>query len=125
MIANAIEKFLSSARLSSGDNLLGFEMDVVAYLESEIVLFENVHAERTGNNRKAIVVTAEVRNSKPDEVAAELEHIWVTKLRYRHWEQHVIAVNPTSVRLSFATTTGRSTSDLLVTGEIVVSLRQN
>ncbi len=125
MLSNAIEKLLSSAKPSSGDNLLGFEMDIVAYLEGEPVHFENVRAERTGNIRKAIVATAEVRNAKPDGVAAVLEHIWLSKLRYRHWEQHEIVIDAFSVRLSFATTTGRSKSDLFVTGEIAISLLQN
>ncbi len=124
MIEKTIDQKLQQHRISSGDNLLGFQMDVEAYLYDS-GMFEEVDVKRTDDPRCALHATCSTAQADlPDKaIEAEMERIWSERLRYGHWEEHELKSTQTGVSFRFITTTSDEASALCVTGRIEVRRR--
>src|SRR5690349_1333223 len=102
MISFIIKDKLSKHRVSSGDNLLGFEIDADHFL-SESALLDSVIIKRSGDPRCALTVSCKSVHAA-EAVEAELESIWLNTLRYEHWEAHEVTRHQDSVSFAFITT---------------------
>ena len=120
-IDDAIRKTLAEVPASSGDNLLGFEIDMDAYLAGEALHLAEISVEQTGDPTNALQALGTIEaGADTSMVAQALERVWLEKLRYNHWERHDMEQTPARVRLRFVTTTGQTRSDICVTGEILL-----
>ncbi len=100
--------------VSTGDNLLGFEIDIESYLEMSET-FKGIRVSRTGDTNCLIVAKCKYASTTtPDEVAKELEEIWMDSLRYQEFEKHVCKIQERTVVFYFCTTSDH----LGVTGKI-------
>lgn len=122
-IEQSIEEKLEEHFISSGDDLLGFLIDIDAYLE-DTGIFRNVKVVRTGNPKRSLLATCELipGSDKAQGVADILENVWLEELCYKHWENHVVQIHPDKVALFFITTSGDEPDALCVTGKIIVSI---
>ena len=120
-IEQVIDIALQTSTTSSGDNLLGFDLDMVAWLESEtdIVKFHDVV--QTDDPRRLLVATCTSPRTVPrEQLLAEIEDVWQTKLRCRHWATHEFQLTDDEIRMRFVTTSSALPSALCVTSEIIV-----
>lgn len=102
---------------SSGDNLLGFVIDVEAYLEDREV-FTNIKVDSTQDIESLIVATCKYNHPLTEkEVSKIFEEIWENDLRYQEFEKHSIEVSDGKVIFYFCTTSGA----LGVTGKITAN----
>jgi hypothetical protein len=120
-IDDAIRTTLAEVPASSGDNLLGFQIDMQAYLGGEALHLAQISVEQTGDPMNALRALGTIEgNASTSIVADALERVWLEKLRYNHWERHDIEQTPDRLRMRFVTTSGQTRSDLCVTGEILL-----
>ena len=109
-------KFLKNGH-SSGDNLLGFVIDVETYLEDSDNFFD-VTVNSTKNVESLIVATCKYNDKlSEDEVAKELKNLWEFDLRYTEFEKHEDIISEGKVVLHFCSTSG----SLGVTGKITAT----
>ncbi len=122
-IENKITDALSRVPISTGDNLLGFQIDIDYGLLEYRDIFEDADVKETGEPRCALLATTNVKDETltADYVAKMLEELWLKSLRYQHWEAHSIEKLKDQLVLRFVTTSGDTRNDLCVTGKIVVS----
>lgn len=105
-------KYLTS--ISSGDNLLGFVLDIEAHLEISD-LFENVEVSSTDDINYLIEASCtSSKNSDPSEIKDYLIDLWLNQLRYQELEKHHCKIENENVVLYFFT----SATGLGVTGRI-------
>jgi hypothetical protein len=123
MIKKTIQEKLKKYSVSSGDSLLGFQIDIDHFLGSSD-FFENVSVKKTADPECALLATCSVAsgNINATEIGVELKEIWMNYLRYNHWEEHEIVMESNLVKLCFATLDEDEPSSLFVTGEISVSM---
>jgi len=99
-------RVMASSVPSSGDNLLGMEIDFDAYLDIDGVL-DDVLLRATGDPASLLRGTARGRAGIPlDRIAAELEWVWLFELRYRYLEAHFVHAIESAVTLDFVTQIG-------------------
>ncbi len=116
----AIHESLHLVPLSTGDNLLGFEIDLVQGLERS-GQFTGVTIKRTDQRTCKLIATCTTTNSDTATVATSLQRIWKEQLCYEHFEAHDVQQATNSVILRFVTRSGDHAEDLCVTGEIIAS----
>ena len=121
-LENQIRQTIKRVPVSPVSNLIGFKMDIDAYLEQQAI-FRQVRVKRTGDPACALLATCCVADQtvSGEDIAQVLERVWQHDLRYAHWEAHQITVAEMHVELRFITTSGESAHDLCVTGKIIVS----
>ena len=118
-VSAAITEALARVPASTGDNLLGFQIDLDAYLSSDGVGMSNVEVTQSGDPRCALVATCVAAPGLTAEDLSEvLVEVWLNKLSYNCWEVHEVIVSGREVRLCFVTVTGWAGGDICVTGEI-------
>lgn len=109
------EEYLTS--VSSGDNLLGFVMDIEIHLESSGV-FENVKVESAEDLSCLINASCTFsKNHSQSEVKNYFIELWENQLRYQDFEKHKCEIEGKKVVLYFCTTN----SGLGVTGKITAN----
>jgi hypothetical protein len=97
---------MDGAEPSSGDNLLGMQMDFDAYLFMSEAL-DNVQVASTGDPENLLDVTAIARPGVgDDEIAEALVLVWTQDLRYGYAESHVITQGLEGVILRAVTKIG-------------------
>ena len=122
-VEDEITDCLSRTPASDGDNLLGFQLDIEMSLVNDRDLFVEPRVRRTGDPRCALVATCELADpaTAAEVVIRRLKEMWLGHLTYEHFEAHSIETLPGRVSLRFVTTSGETSGDLCVTGEIIVS----
>lgn len=99
-------RIMASSVQSRGDDFLGMQIDFDAYLEMTDVL-DDVVVRPTGDVVSLLQVTARGRAGVPiGRIAAELEWVWLSELRYRYLEAHTIRSAESTVTLDFVTQIG-------------------
>jgi hypothetical protein len=121
-IEDEITNCLRRTPISDGDNLLGFEIDLLAIIENRN-LFVAPSVRRTGDPRCILMATCELAEPPvpANIVLNTLKEMWLEHLAYRHAEAHSVEVSPEQISLRFVTTTGDTSGDICVTGKIIVS----
>jgi hypothetical protein len=106
---------------SRGDDLAGMYHDIEAYLSGSALL-GGVEVRETGEAGNMLVGTcrAAVAAVAPEQVAAELERIWLERLRYGYREAHELTIEPRAVTLRFITQIDPGA--FYVTGSLVAAL---
>src|SRR5947209_6037035 len=96
---------MDSAAPSSGDDLLGMEIDFVGLLDrAEGVDGESVAAKRTSHPGCLIEASCAATPGIPLETAIRgIEDVWLSLLRYRYFEAHTTRVAPDEAVLDFIT----------------------
>ncbi len=122
-IEEKVSEALSRVPISTGDNLLGFRMDMDYILLASRDILCDVEVQETGDAKCLLIATARViePDLPADYVAKRLVEMWLGNLRYRGWEAHSIEKQNDCVILRFVTTSGYTPDDICVTGKIVVS----
>ena len=117
----AFEQTLDSVRPSSGDDLLGMQIDFDAYLEDSDLLID-VYVRSTNNPKELIQAHCKRANSsiRIEALEAEIERIWSEQLRYRHYERHTLSRGEDEVRLNGLTVIDKRV--FFVSASIVVAL---
>ncbi len=115
---DAITFALTHSTPSTGDNLLGFRIDLDYAL---VRRFDNVRVTSSDNPRCLInaICRAPDHLADPALVESMLMRIWLEELRYESFEAHEIAHGYKQVSLGFVTQAGKN---LCVTGSITVIL---
>lgn len=105
---------LIKGKQSSGDNLLGFVLDMEAYLE-ESDYFTSVVVDSASESESLINARCQYSNSiEKNQIITELKDIWESYLRYQEFEKHSVEIDGDNVVFHFCTTSG----GLGVTGKI-------
>jgi hypothetical protein len=114
-IDQQIKRALSVGPVSTGDDLVGFQTDVLAFLEM-CELFDSVEVKITDDPRWILEASCVVMDdaASDDTVANTLERIWLDDLRYGAEEAHALESDREAVSLRFVTRSGI----LCVTGRI-------
>jgi len=101
----AKRRVMDSAAPSSGDDLLGMEIDFVGLLDrAEGVHGESVTAKRTSDPGCLIEATCAATPGIPLEAAIRgIEGVWLSLLRYRYFEAHTTRVALGEAVLDFIT----------------------
>jgi hypothetical protein len=122
-IEDEITGCLNRTPVSDGDNLLGFAIDLEMSLINDRDLFTEPSVRQTGDPRCALIGTCKLKDPSfpAGAVVKGLKEMWRTRLAYQHWEAHSIEILPQQISLRFVTTTGNTSSDLCVTGKIIVA----
>ena len=116
-----ITRSLRKTPISSGDNLLGFRIDVDHYLEDS-GYFQNIHFEDSIDPRFAIIARCRISDpfASMRDIARILENMWLEDLQYSCSEFYSMNISEKMVSLRFVTTTSPSKNHLCVTGIIEV-----
>ncbi len=116
-----ITRSLRKTPISSGENLLGFPIDVDHYLEDS-GYFQDIHFEDSIDPRFAIIVRCRVSDPSAPmrDIARILENIWLEDLQYSYSKSHSMNISEKMVSLRFLTITGPSKNHLCVIGIIEV-----
>lgn len=89
---------------NTADNLLGFQIDMDAYLEDSD-LFEWIDVKRTSNDDCMLAAKCKLRADIPIERAREdVCRIWEGSLRYSDFAEHSLEEKPDGFLLHFVTT---------------------
>ncbi len=100
---------------NTGDNLLGFEIDMEHYLDDSD-LFKSVSINRPDSNECMLQAICKVKsNIEIEDLKKQIEMIWLNYLRYSEFEDHEIIADEKVIKLSFVTIA----SGLGVIGEIL------
>jgi hypothetical protein len=116
----------ASGPASSGDNLLGMEIDSCAYLgdpdyaNDDPGLWTDMTVRRSGSDEWLITGRARGRAGDAPAIAAELSRIWEQRLRYNYRSAHTVISAPDSVTLRAVTQIGPH--DTWVTSSVRVGL---
>jgi hypothetical protein len=108
---------------SSGDDLLGMEIDFDALLgELDELDADTVHVRRTEHAERLITATCSVAPGVSLTAAvAAVRDLWTTRLRYQYIEANDVRVTDDSATLDFITQMGPGR--LYVTGQVAISAR--
>lgn len=122
-IEDEITACLRRTPASTGDNLLGFQIDFDMALINEDDLFTDTSVRQTGDPRCALIGTCKLADpATPTEIVVKrLKEMWLAQMTYQHREMHLVEVSPEQISLRFVTTTGDTSSDICVTGKVIVS----
>ena len=100
---------------NTGDNLLGFEIDMEHYLEDSD-LFKSVSINRSTSSACMLQAICIIKPDIDIEfIKKRIENIWLNDLRYSQFEDHEVFVDEKSIKLNFVTIA----SGLGIIGEIV------
>jgi len=114
----------SAGRPSSGDNLLGMEMDFFAFLDGAVSEsrppWHDLAVHRVEDGDWHIEATTKGDATASAEIAASLVEIWEDHLRYGYLEAHTVATSPD--RVVFKAITQSGPGQLWVTARVVVTL---
>lgn len=103
--------------ISEGDNLLGFEFDLVAYICDEETCFHISH-ERTEDKNCMLILNCRFRdNATFNDIVKYLEKKWINYLCYDEFEKHYCEENNETINFYFVT----KTANIGVTGKIEVT----
>lgn len=111
-------QIISSFIPSSGDNLLGMEMDFDYYLEDS-ELFENVEIKQNFNKEELLVVLCKSKNKLNKQLCDDITKIWNDYLKYNYKDAYIIIFDNNKIEFSFITQ--MSNAGLFVTGKIIVT----
>jgi hypothetical protein len=127
--AKAMDAVLASGTRSTGDNLLGMEIDFCAYLgdppsagagDDGPGLWEDMTISRSEGAEWLITGRAHGRLANADAIAAQLSRIWDQALRYPYREAHIVSRTSNEVRLQAVTQL--APGGLWVTADVHVDL---
>jgi len=112
---------ITSGPPSAGDDLLGMEIDFVAYLSGlDEIEPDSVEVSRTSHPESLIRASCSAAAGTDLSVAAEaVQTAWTDQLRYQYRESHHLRLTPEGAELAFATQIGPEA--LYVTGFVIVS----
>ncbi|MBK8445261.1 MAG: hypothetical protein IPL41_00630 [Micropruina sp.] len=116
----------ASGPASSGDNLLGMEIDACAYLgdpayaDDDPELWQGMRVQRSEGSEWLINGRASGKSEDASSIAEALSRIWEQKLRYNYESAHTVRVATESVTLLAVTQSGPG--DIWVTARIEVAL---
>ncbi|WP_410816711.1 CPCC family cysteine-rich protein [Micromonospora sp. 050-3] len=85
------------------DNLSGMEVDFDHYLWRCRSIRQVTVSSSADPARQLTAHCLAEQAASPQQVAAELEEVWMRDLRYQDWDAHLLQVTPTSVDLHVAT----------------------
>jgi len=109
---------------SSGDNLLGMEMDFHAFLHGADFdarpVWRDVDVHRFEDRDWLIEATAKGDAAQAATIGTRLVEIWESRLRYGHLEAHTVSTSDEAVTLEAITQSGHG--QMWVTARIVVLL---
>lgn len=107
---------------SRGANLLGMNLDFDYFL-SRSPLLQDVNVRKTGEGTSLLEVRckADTSDRSASEILAAIERIWMTDLRYEHFEAHTGHYSEDEAMLEFVTVIDDEA--FYVTGSIRVDLR--
>jgi hypothetical protein len=117
-----VTDWLQSATPSSGDNLLGFDLDLF-YALMKSTYFSHITTRQTGDPRAMIVAICRLRPkcratiTLPDDLIT----LWENDIGYRAAKAYDVQYDGKKLFFRFATRMGFAPTDLCVTGSIVVS----
>lgn len=114
-----VTKALRSATPSSGDNLLGFDIDL-CYALIHANYFSHIRTKRTGDQRNMIVATCrlKLKYKKNLQIEETLLKLWQEQVAYYYFKAHDIQQDRDHITLRFVTLSGNTSKDLCVTGSI-------
>jgi hypothetical protein len=118
MIESIIQRVMDSTRPSSGSDLLGFEMDSVAYFGGNKA-FLNAKVSRTGDPSCLLEMHGEIRKhiKSLQQIRSVLNKIWFD-LEYRHFQATSCVWYKEATVLRFVTVI--SDNAFYVTGKMIV-----
>lgn len=116
----AVLRVMADGPASSGDNLLGMEMDFFIRLgDLEEIDGDSVEVQRTDSPECLIRASCRAAPGVSlDAVADGVRREWLLNLRYNHFEAHCVRTEPTSAVLEFVTQIG--TGSFYVTGRVEI-----
>lgn len=120
------EQVCASGPASSGDNLLGMEIDACAYLgdpayaDDEPGLWRDMSVNRSEGSAWLISGRASGKTEDAVSIATALSRIWDEQLKYNYQSAHTVISAPDSVTLRAVTQIGPG--DIWVTAHIQVAL---
>ncbi|WP_218688872.1 hypothetical protein [Psychrobacter sp. BF1] len=103
---------------SDGNNLLGFEIDVEAYVCDELKCFSLVQERNDNANCMLVLHCKFADNFSTQQIADYIEEKWLKYICYRDFEKHYIEVIDNQLIFYYVT---RSDVGLGVTGKIVAT----
>jgi hypothetical protein len=117
---------LNRSSLSTGSNLLGFDIDLFYYLQHNDQFLE-VATNRTDDSRCVLLVTCKASNqfNTLEAVGDTLKQIWLNDLRYEHFQAYELIYEPDQVIFRFVTRSSDDKQSLCVTGKIIVEMSTN
>lgn len=116
---DAVRSIAAAAPPADPDNLSGMAIDFDHYLWRCPSIRRVTVSTSADPNRQLTAHCLAEQAASPQQVATEIEQIWLRDLRYAYWETHALRVAATSVRLDVATMI--SEADYYITGSIIVS----
>lgn len=118
---HAVQTIMASGPASSGDNLLGMEIDFFYHFNKEdlAALWADVQVHRHEGEEWLVRASANSSKANAEAIAAALARVW-GDLRYPYKEVHTVTSDPDTVTLRAITQIGPS--DLWVTAEVQVLL---
>lgn len=118
---SAVQAIASSGPASSGDNLLGMEIDLFYYLNEDDMdaLWTDVQVDRHDGEEWLLRASANGSKANAEAIAAALVRVWRT-LQYRYKEVHTVTSDPDTVTLWAITQI--DPGELWVTAEVRVHL---
>jgi hypothetical protein len=127
--AKAKDAILASGTRSTGDNLLGMEIDFCVYLgdppssgegDDGLGLWQDMTISQSEDAEWLITGRAHGRLANADAIAAHLSRIWEQMLRYPYSEAHIVTRTSDEVRLQAVTQ--MAPGGLWVTADVHVDL---
>lgn len=117
-----VTDWLQSATPSSGDNLLGFDIDLF-YALMKSMCFSHITTRRTGDPRAMIVATCRLKPKYRATITLPdaLITLWENDIGYRTAKAYDVQYDGKKLFFRFATRMGFAPTDLCVTGSIIVS----
>ncbi len=106
-------KYLKNG-ISTGDNVLGFELDIEAYLDDSELIDSCTVSSNSEKECMIVAVCSYSQKHSEASVANNLKNIWMNCLRYQEFEKHSCEISKGKVVLHFCTVSG----PLGVTGKI-------
>lgn len=97
-----VTQILEKTPISTNDNLLGFKLDIEAYLEQQEI-FTNIKIDQKQDPRCALVTTCHISvpTLTKEDAARVLEMIWLQRIRYSSYESHFIDIQAGQLSLRF------------------------
>lgn len=115
----AVLRVMADGPPSSGDNLLGMEMDFFIRLgDLEEIDSDSVEVKRTGSAECLIRACRAASGVSLGAAADDVRREWLLNLRYNHFEAHRVRTEPTSAALEFVTQIGPGS--FYVTGRVEI-----
>ena len=119
---DSVTDALRAATHSSGDNLLGFDIDL-CYALMKATYFSHIKTQLTGDARSMIIATCRLKPKYKKALAFPniLITLWQEEVAYAAFNAYEVQRNGSILTLRFVTLSGPTSTDLCVTGSIAVT----